>query len=282
MLIHPKFIYVHLPKAAGTYVESCLSTIYPESKNIEGMHGALHEKGKHSSIHEIMHEVPGKVVFGTIRNPFNWYVSRFRHGKRTKRNLAFQDYDFLNHDFKSFIMHMTDSEYQRQHLNVKWVRWSSRLNDFEYLPVFEYMRRLDIGLYTFEYIYAFFDDYNLVFKGNLDVFQNHDTLISIQHCIRQENLPEGLIEFLRHTNLITDKSQEETIRGYPAMNVLGSPNPRDVFNSEMIELVKYKDRLIFITTIKVHHYHQECGLKYPFFLDYNDMDCIIWRRLHPV
>ena len=70
MFVADKLIYLHLQKTGGTHVTKMLSRYLPAGQGKQSMHGSLpagYVKGS-------------KYVVGSIRNPWDWYVSLWAYG----------------------------------------------------------------------------------------------------------------------------------------------------------------------------------------------------------
>ncbi|MEO5579109.1 MAG: hypothetical protein ABIR58_00510 [Gemmatimonadaceae bacterium] len=92
MLITDKFVYVHQSKTGGTFVTDVLLRIHGvkwEARKIGNdtelawttPHGQLIILGpKHNSCSDIPDEHRGKSVLGTVRNPYDRYVSSYEFG----------------------------------------------------------------------------------------------------------------------------------------------------------------------------------------------------------
>jgi hypothetical protein len=70
MFVSDKLIYLHLQKTGGTHVTKILSRYIPCEKSKQLMHGSLPENYIQNS----------KYVVGSIRNPWDWYVSLWAYG----------------------------------------------------------------------------------------------------------------------------------------------------------------------------------------------------------
>lgn len=66
MILHPKFIFLQMPKTACTSIEYFLADAVPDTKA---------GQTKHISAHHIELWMFSVFKFGFIRNPYDWYVS---------------------------------------------------------------------------------------------------------------------------------------------------------------------------------------------------------------
>jgi len=70
MFVSDKLIYLHLQKTGGTHVTKMLSRYLPAEEGKQAMHGSLPAGYVKNS----------KYVVGSIRNPWDWYVSLWAYG----------------------------------------------------------------------------------------------------------------------------------------------------------------------------------------------------------
>ncbi len=122
MIVHPDFVFIHLQKTGGSFVEEFLLNNIPNCKQILPRHRSARE-------------VDSKIFkFGCIRNPFKWYVSLW--ASHIKGDSFFEE--ILDKDFKKFMYNM----FSKKH---------GKLHDVD----FGIMTKLDIGMYTFRYLNCF-------------------------------------------------------------------------------------------------------------------------------
>ena len=69
MLIHDRFVFLHVPKTGGRFVRSALLGELPECRELSGG-GA-----RHYGWERIPAEAVGRPVLAFVRNPWDWYVS---------------------------------------------------------------------------------------------------------------------------------------------------------------------------------------------------------------
>jgi len=70
MFVADKLIYLHLQKTGGTHVTKMLSRYLPVEQGKQPMHGSL----------PVGYVKNSKYVVGSIRNPWDWYVSLWAYG----------------------------------------------------------------------------------------------------------------------------------------------------------------------------------------------------------
>ncbi|MBV8201682.1 MAG: sulfotransferase family 2 domain-containing protein [Acidobacteria bacterium] len=71
MVITPDFVFIHLTKTGGTYVEAMLARLYGDRSIDVDQHGTCSD---------VPAEHRGKPLLSTVRNPYDRYVSQYRYG----------------------------------------------------------------------------------------------------------------------------------------------------------------------------------------------------------
>ncbi len=66
------FVYIHMPKTAGTFVAHILARVYGDDR--------LRNVGRHGTASDIPPEYAGLPIVSTLRNPYERYVSQYRFG----------------------------------------------------------------------------------------------------------------------------------------------------------------------------------------------------------
>lgn len=74
MLIHDRFIFLHLQKTGGTYLAKALREELPKGSLRSGAPGTLHPGWD-----DIPPEARDRPVLFYVRNPWDWYVSYYHH-----------------------------------------------------------------------------------------------------------------------------------------------------------------------------------------------------------
>lgn len=70
MLIHDRFVFIHLQKTAGTFLADALRREMPPGSLVRGAPGLLHPGWD-----DIPDEARDRPVLAYVRNPWDWYVS---------------------------------------------------------------------------------------------------------------------------------------------------------------------------------------------------------------
>jgi hypothetical protein len=74
MLIHDRFVFIHLQKTAGTFLADALRRELPAGSLVRGAKGILHPGWD-----EIPDEARDRPVLAYVRNPWDWYVSWYHY-----------------------------------------------------------------------------------------------------------------------------------------------------------------------------------------------------------
>jgi hypothetical protein len=70
MLIHDRFVFIHLPKTAGSFLATNLRREMPDGSLVSGVRNR-----KHPGWDDIPAQARGRPVLVFVRNPWDWYVS---------------------------------------------------------------------------------------------------------------------------------------------------------------------------------------------------------------
>lgn len=88
MLITDRFVFVHLPRSGGTFVSEVIKTFFPSAQEI----------GYHLPRVALPAEYSHLPVLGTVRSPWEFYVSWYHHHHSDNRYLPL--FGFLSEDRK--------------------------------------------------------------------------------------------------------------------------------------------------------------------------------------
>jgi hypothetical protein len=75
MLVTDRFVFVHLPRSGGTFVSEVIEKFFPEAREI----------GYHLPLSALPAEFSHLPVLGTVRNPWDFYVSWYHHQQSNNR-----------------------------------------------------------------------------------------------------------------------------------------------------------------------------------------------------
>lgn len=123
-IAYDDFIYLHMPKTGGMWVSNILLSNGGHKIQGNGLH-------RHAPISKLSEEdLYGKMVFGTIRDPWSWYVSFWRHLQIGADGRALLD--FLgrgSREFSSFLAGATNPGIWAEapkSLTEAWWDWPER------------------------------------------------------------------------------------------------------------------------------------------------------------
>lgn len=241
MLLGEEYLYLHLPKCAGTFVAKFLE------KEKFGDRYDVTKLTQHTPIHKVPDKFLNKdqIMVGSIRNPWDYYVSLYTFKKNKKHGIGEGKWDdiwSLDQPFEDFLFSMYDNESNEKIKNqiVKFAYWDN--------PMIEWMLNLDIGLYTFHYIYIYFKEYEKIFNNEVDVFKDHKSLLSLDRVIKFESMISDMINIFE-----LNKDQENRLRKTSPENPSNRKGYQECYSKELIDMVQFKERLI------VDNYKYEWG-----------------------
>lgn len=91
MLVHERFVYLHLPKTGGTFIADALERELSSDAAVREI------PGKHTGWDGIPDDAAGRPVLVYVRNPWDWYVSWY-HFKLTMPRTRDQFFNALSAD----------------------------------------------------------------------------------------------------------------------------------------------------------------------------------------
>jgi hypothetical protein len=210
MLVASQLVFVHIPRTGGAFVKEVLRD------HLEVDAGAS-RLSTHASYGELPSEFRDRPAFCVVRNPWDWYVSWYRHsisqGSRMDE-LEPRDPKRVNwrglfgrgqRPFKETVTRMCEGRLQHEFAASA--------------------RRRDVDLYS---------EYVRVLAGR-----------AIKHgrmeAGRFEELIPFLVDFLDRQRLLTE-SLREAIERTPPVNASEHGPYRDYYDAELAELVAHKAR----------------------------------------
>lgn len=266
MYVSDDLIFLELQKTGGSHILRLLDIFF--DGEIIGKHNRL----KFESIGE-------RFVFGSIRNPWDWYVSLWaygggnmgaiRHRTTTGVDLNYYHADLPNDMGKNWL---TPKEF----MSVFWndlkkptEKWEVTYNDSNIAENFRiwlkmilnYEYRFDVGegyafsplskhsgLMTYRYFRLFtFDD--KIYKdkriSKMDSLRDFDKNNSISKgMIRTEFLEDDFIEILNNAGKIFTEKQVQIIKSQNKTNTSRRKKLEFYYNQETIDLVAEKEQFI--------------------------------------
>jgi hypothetical protein len=222
MIVTDKFVFVHLLRSGGTFISEVIRNFFPSAKEI----------GYHLPLAVLPKEYSQLPVLGTVRNPWDFYVSWYYHHYPNSRYLplfcAVSDNRKL--DFRQTIRNTLD-------LSLNSDMLDSLINelpdnyDFKQRHISNLtkddlgkIRDTGIGLYTFRFNQLF---------GQAD---------RIFFC-RVEFLRDDLIAFFEHIGVATD-ALRHFVLDLDKKNIAEHTHYSHYYTRELADLVSVRDRPI--------------------------------------
>ena len=222
MVIHDKFISVHMVKTAGTFLQDYFGQNVPGTRGTGG--GAKRHKPA-SAVKDI-----DTFKFGTCRNPFSWYVSWWAFvGIQRRPGNSFPT--LATNNFKETIANLDKA--------VGIVKQTSSHLSID----FDILRRFDIGIMTYKFIETFCDHDKIFTLDKWYGFGKDQILVD--QFISMENLADDLI--LLFSNYIFELSDEQKKNLYAMkkVNLSKHDHYKTYYDQSLIDWVRIKERYLF-------------------------------------
>lgn len=239
MIIHPKFIFAHLPKTGGTFIQEFLMkymqfAVKTQDKhvNLQDFYDENFDSQESFNFHEIDLDFMEKALsFAFVRNPFDWYVSIWSEQGYWEEISGIKD-------FKEFVFAIFNKTEGQPH------SWAD----------FEFFNKYDFGLYTYAFIKITCDYdsiFDLVENDKYDITEAHTLTVNSTHTIcdsyyRTENLRADLIRALDTCGIELPQFEKFTVLNAGRVNISDRwKNYRYYYDTELKDLILHKDRLLF-------------------------------------
>jgi hypothetical protein len=224
MLVTDKFVFIHLPRAGGTFVYEVVRKFFPSAREI----------GYHFPRELLPREYSDLPILGVVRNPWEFYVSWYRHQYSNIRYSPLKNAlfgclsDNKQLDFFRTIRNALDLGVADDKLDLLI---QALPENFDYqtrhIPNLtkELMRKIrgtGLGLYTFRF--------NQLFGEGNDVF----------FC-RVESLRSDLMAFFERIGVASDALRSYVL-GLDKKNVSESLHYSTYYTPELAQLVSIRDR----------------------------------------
>jgi len=163
-LLAQKKVYIHMPKTGGSWIAKLIKNDLGGT-DVGGHHG-------HASWDQLRpHEARDKELWGTIRDPWSWYHSWWRHGMRTGLKDAMAVYGGGSTEFKDVLYGVLSKDPNRcpERCAVIWSLPKEEASRWEYL-------KGDGGLYSWAFSHMYGDrvrtlvDINRMSEGVRELF----------------------------------------------------------------------------------------------------------------
>lgn len=230
MYITDKFFYIHLQKTGGTRITEILSQLTSGE-----LYGPRHNY--------LARKPYSKLVFGSIRNPFDWYVSIFSFGCTGNGGMLGWLKD--NKEFSDVYSNAKNIE--------NFHKWLELIYSNEYInlmgngyPDFSLHGR--VGLMTWRYAYLYTEgirtDECPYFENYQKFFEYLNEFCIVDEWIRLEDLSKTITKCLKKASYIVPKNQLDSFCGIKS-NASNHLPTRNYYDEWSIELVKDKEKFIF-------------------------------------
>lgn len=219
MIVTDKFVFVHLPRSGGTFVSEVIRAFFPSAREI----------GYHLPRTLLPREFSHLPVLGTVRNPWEFYVSWYHHQQSNNRHgplISFvsenRKLDFAQTTRNALNLGVSDSldvliqalpddfDYEKRHI-------SNLTRD-----AMRKIRGAGIGLYTFRFNQLY---------GQADEI----------HFCRVESLRNDLLMFFETIGVVTDALRSYVL-DLDKKNLSEHLHYSTYYTSNLAELVSIRDR----------------------------------------
>lgn len=249
MLFHPNFLFAHLEKTGGTFVENFLTKNIKEAEYIGAFlyNAKVHKKScRHDSIYEFQpYKVNDKAIkFGYIRNPYDWYLS-FLCFLTNHRGLTQGTYDSLfenvedRKDLNVFVKSLFAATKTICYYTNREILESEKKASNLYHIDLSIASKLDIGLLTYRYLYIYYHH---------DVFndiENYNKYFLADKILRFENLTKDLANFFDERLTPLSSEENEILQNSKKIRETEHEHYSNYYIPETIDLIRHKDRIIF-------------------------------------
>lgn len=205
MYVTKTHVFLHMNKCAGVFVKEMMKQMFPECEV------AVY---KHAPIRVCPSKHLGKRKIGVIRNPFDWYVSRYNFKKKMGQDRFSTFQSFMNY-----------------YMMAPHEMWTNR---YKAPPC------TSIGPFTYFFINFFCIDaieilqnFNEGLDPNKTAFAK--TTISVDRLLRFEHLNEEMIDEFGHKELLKDADRMNTCNHLPY---------QQFYTDKLRRMVEQKDSII--------------------------------------
>ncbi len=220
MIVTDKFVFVHLPRSGGTFVTEVIRKFFPSA----------HEIGHHLSLEFLPREYSHLPVLGTVRNPWEFYVSLYHYvwPKDASSVLVSWMSDNGKLGFKGSTRNLLNLGVNDERLDVLIEMLPERLDyskrNVPTLPesAMRRFRGTGVGYYTLRF--------NQMFGNADDVF----------FC-RLETLRRDMVAFFEGIGVATGELRDYVLRS-DKVNAAEHLHYSTYYTPELSELVSVRDR----------------------------------------
>jgi hypothetical protein len=218
MIATSRFVFLHLHKSGGTFVNECLLRFVPGARQI----------GYHLPRSLVPAELATLPALGLVRNPWSYYVSwhAYQAARATPNALYRVLSDEGRRDFKGTVCNLLDLGRGSPHLDrLLALLPTSYGNRGINLPAFALAPIRDSGLGFYSFLYRY-------------MFGEPGPALRIGHM---ESLRTELPRMLADVGQPVDEAMREFIRDAAPRNVVGHARYEDMYDEELRNLVADRD-----------------------------------------
>ena len=212
MIINDDIVFIHLQKCGGTFIKHMM----------EQHMNAVNIRPEHNGFRDIATENKKKLTVGTIRNPYEWYVSLYHS------HLPDADTSFFSETFKGTN---TFAEWVKKFLTLKGVRY----HDLD----FNIISRMNVGPYTYRMIRCYADKINSGIHLN-----SGDIVLGDIEIIKTDDLANSFVSLVEDKIGINVDTRKEILKA-SKIHTSEHMHYSEYYDREAYDLVNHKDRLIF-------------------------------------
>jgi len=241
MIISDRFVFLHLQKCAGAFVKSLLEQMFSDAR----------KKGTpHDSVADIEPQDRHKTIFGTVRNPWDWYVSYYSYTKskagwRTLHAGGTFDY-WLGELFRAGLHGAEPKKLGGKGVGHPRRVALSTARDGRIDT--SLMNTLGIGPYTYWFVQRYFEDSETVLQNwNVDSILSGDLgTRACNHFCRVEDLRNELLRFFDSIDLELTSEQHSLLMSFPIKNNTNPGNrvTETFYDEEKSALIREKEELL--------------------------------------
>jgi hypothetical protein len=220
MIVTDDFVFVHLPRTGGTFVSEVIRKFFPSA----------HEVGHHLPRQLLPREYSHLPVLGTVRNPWEFYVSLYHYAWRIDTTSTLVNWMSENGrlDFTGSIRNLLNLTVNDERLDVliemlpKHVDYSRRQIPNVNKDTMRGVRGTGVGYYTFRFN---------------EMFGNPDNMF----LCRLETLKQDLLAFFEGIGATSDELRDYVLR-VDKKNISEHLHYSTYYTRDLAELVLIRDR----------------------------------------
>lgn len=218
MVSHEKFIFVHMVKTGGTFLQHYFGQAIPGCRASGSGHN------RHKPVSSVM-DAP-QFKFGSIRNPYSWYVSwwAFQAVQRRPGN-----------SMPSLLV----KSFPQSVKNIDAARGIIKQTKSPLFIDFDIAHRFDIGVMTYKFIETFCHP-KIFSRDSFDGFRDGD--IIVDRFVSMENLRDDIVSLFRNNIFELSDNQCSLLYSTPDINVSQHGDFGQYYDKETMEWVRHKER----------------------------------------